>query len=116
MRRQRNSAPYVTDKGSLEPLTYDYVVLFKLFRKDSRFKWTKKRGAAQPELMRFVDSGLPEVLGEEPEKASIRFHIPSKAIHWHQREDAAYSVNCIRPDKNAELCWGRETGREKGHH
>jgi hypothetical protein len=47
MRRRRSSALHVTDKGSLNKITYDYVVLFKLFPKDSHFKWTKKRGATQ---------------------------------------------------------------------
>jgi hypothetical protein len=46
MRRRRSSSLKATDKGSLDILTCECIVLFRVSLRDSYFKWTNKRGAA----------------------------------------------------------------------
>lgn len=61
--------------------------------------------AIPPELMQFVDSGFLEVLVEEPEKATVRFDIPSKQFTDSKGRMTCYTLFWIHPEKNAEHCW-----------
>jgi hypothetical protein len=63
-----------------------------------------QRYGVPAEIEQFLVSGFLELLGEQPDRMTVEFHIPSRVSVAHRRRITAYRIVWRHPAHNAEFC------------